>query len=239
MIRARAATSSIRTRSSTACASSIPLVPTITAGIPRAQNRRMSAPHGTPATGAAPRSAATAARTRATHGAPDRSRRTRSAAGPGDLHRRVLVVGRAHGGLERRPRRRRRLPHAHADAPLEHEPVGHRARPLARRDAPDRDRVGQRERAHRRMRDVRVDARLVRGQRRVHGHVAVDRRAALQPQRRVRGAPVHRARNVSAPAWAHTTANPVGSGIRQASKRSSRSSAANVPSPPSSSDGTH
>ena len=34
----------MRTRSSTAWASSSPRVPTITAGIPRAQNSRMSAP---------------------------------------------------------------------------------------------------------------------------------------------------------------------------------------------------
>ena len=69
MIRASAATSSIRTRSSTACASSMPVVPTITAGIPRAVNRRMSAPHGTPAVGASPpRSARTASRTRPTQG---------------------------------------------------------------------------------------------------------------------------------------------------------------------------
>src|SRR3954468_21409465 len=43
---------------------------------------------------------------------------------------------------------------------------------------------------------------------------------------------------VSAPACAQTTSKPVGSGIRQASKALSRSSAANVPSPPSSSDPT-
>ena len=43
---------------------------------------------------------------------------------------------------------------------------------------------------------------------------------------------------VSAPAWAHTTSKPVGSGIRQASKAESRSSAANVPCPPSSSEAT-
>ena len=43
---------------------------------------------------------------------------------------------------------------------------------------------------------------------------------------------------VSAPAWAHTTSKPVGSGIRQASKAESRSSAAKVPCPPSSSDAT-
>src|SRR3954452_11538175 len=44
---------------------------------------------------------------------------------------------------------------------------------------------------------------------------------------------------VIAPACAQTTSNPVGSGIRQASKASSRTSSANVPSPPSSSDETH
>ena len=43
-------------------------VQAIVHGMPRAVNRRMSAPHGTPATGALPRSAATAARTVCTHG---------------------------------------------------------------------------------------------------------------------------------------------------------------------------
>ena len=45
-------------------------------------------------------------------------------------------------------------------------------------------------------------------------------------------------RNVSAPACAQTTRRPVGSGSSAASNASSRSSAANVPRPPSSSDGT-
>jgi hypothetical protein len=44
--------------------------------------------------------------------------------------------------------------------------------------------------------------------------------------------------NVSAPACAHTTSKPVGSGIRHASKAASRSSAANAPRPPSSSEPT-
>ena len=160
MIRATATISSTRTRSSTACASSIPVVPTITVGIPRAVKSRMSAPQGTPATGASPRSAATAARTRATHGcsgsvSPERE----GAAGPGQLDRRVLGVGGAHRGLERGAGRRRVLPHAHAEAALEDQPVRHGARPLAGLDAADVDRIRQRERAHRRMRDVGVDAR--------------------------------------------------------------------------------
>ena len=49
------------TRSSTACASSMPGVPAITEGMPRAVNRRMSAPHGTPAR--APRGRARRSRT--------------------------------------------------------------------------------------------------------------------------------------------------------------------------------
>jgi len=44
------------------------VVPTITVGMPRAVNRRMSAPHGTPASGALPVSAVSAACTVFTHG---------------------------------------------------------------------------------------------------------------------------------------------------------------------------
>ena len=46
---ARRSTSAISTYSSTACARSIPVVPHITVGMPWAVQRRMSAPHGTPA----------------------------------------------------------------------------------------------------------------------------------------------------------------------------------------------
>ena len=52
IVRATVASSSSETDSSTACASSMSRVPTITAGMPRAVNRRMSAPQGTPASGA-------------------------------------------------------------------------------------------------------------------------------------------------------------------------------------------
>jgi hypothetical protein len=57
MIRASAAISSTRTRSSTACARSIPPVPTMHVGIPRAQKSRMSRPRArrrVPPTGARP-----------------------------------------------------------------------------------------------------------------------------------------------------------------------------------------
>ena len=162
--------SSIRTRSSTACASSIPVVPTITVGIPRAQKSRMSAPHGTPATrrvaalggdrGPHPRDPRVRrvglARTRTRR----RSRRSRPAAASSSAARTAASnAARAAAGSS---------PTRTPSAALEHEPVRHRARPLARLDAADRHRVGQREPAHRRMRDVRVDARLVRGERRVH-----------------------------------------------------------------------
>ena len=69
IVRATLASSPSEADSSTACASSIPVVPTITAGMPRAVNRRMSAPHGTPASSTSrPSSSRRAPRTVATHG---------------------------------------------------------------------------------------------------------------------------------------------------------------------------
>ena len=84
--------------------------------------------------------------------------------------------------------------------------VGHRARPRAGRDPPDHERIGQRELAHQRVRDVRVDARLVRLQRRVHrarsGRAPSSRPAGRRRARRARGTTP---RNVSAPACAQIT----------------------------------
>ena len=68
-VRASAISSPASTHSSTAWARSIPLGPAITHGMPRAANRRMSAPHGTPTRRAGrPRSASIAPATASTQG---------------------------------------------------------------------------------------------------------------------------------------------------------------------------
>ena len=137
----------------------------------------MSAPQGTPASGAAPRSAVTAARTRADPRMPGIGlARGEGAAGPRERDRRLLVVGGAARPPRTPPARPAgSSPTAHADAALEDEPVGHGARPLARCDAADVTRVGQRQRAHRGVDDGALMRRLVLGQRAVDGDVAVDR----------------------------------------------------------------
>ena len=176
------------------------MVPHITVGIPRAVKSRMSAPHGTPASGADPALGG--------DGGPHRPHprvlrvglpRREGAARPGEADRRVLGVGGAHRGLERGPRVGGVLPHADAHAPLEDQPVRHRARPLAGLHAADVDRIGQRERLHRGMRDVGVDPALVLREGGVDGHVPVDGAAPLQPHRGVGGAAADRALERQAP----------------------------------------
>ena len=130
-----------------------------------------------------PRSARTAAATALTHGWSGGSRRARTG-------RRSTRPRRAATRRRRaRPRRRARAAgevgaERHAEAALDGHAVGHRARPLAALDAPDADRVGQRERAHRRVLDVAVERSLVRLDGEVDADVAVERRAAREPHAR-------------------------------------------------------
>ena len=192
--------------------------PAIAHGMPRAANRRMSAPHGTP-TRARRRAALVrdrAAPRRAPTGAPGPSRRAANAppvqcisAGASPSSSAL-----AHRVLERRPRGRGVV----ADAARRRGP---RTRPgrapgstTRRRHAADEQRVGQLERAHQRVRDVGVDPPLVRvparrGRAR-SGRSPSSPRAGARRAPRGRG---RRTRKVSAPACAQTTSKPVGSGI--------------------------
>ena len=178
------------TDSSTACASSMPVVPTITAGMPRAVNRRMSAPQGTPASGASrPSSSLSAPRTVRAQGwsgavSPGANAPPSQASSHGARRRRAPV----DDALQRGARLVEVGADGHAEPALELEPVGHHARPVAACDLAHEQRVGQLELAHQRVRDVRVDGGLVRGERLVHAHVAVDRGDAREPLRGVRGA---------------------------------------------------
>ena len=195
--RASAASSSTDTHSSTACARSIPVVPAIAHGMPRAANRRMSAPHGTPTVRAgAPRSSVIApgddAHPRVVRGRLGGQER---AAGPVHLGGRLAVVERArHRLLERRRARpRRRRPPARRRGP--------RPRPGPAPGSTTRRRPRARPAAGTAARSSRISgcatsaliSPLERVQRRVHAHVAVDRRAALEPVRGVCGAAGHHA----------------------------------------------
>ena len=205
-------------------------------------NRRMSAPHGTPAS-ARPRRARRAARrgTVATHGWSARRLAGRErAALPGDLaaaarrrraRRRRTACSAARAAVEvarRRGTPRRPSNSTRSGTWLDHSPPSTR---------PTQQRVGQRELAHQRVRDVALTRALVRREREVHA-----RRSGRSPsgprgaRRRARRGRAPSPRKVSAPACAQTTSKPVGSGISAASKAASRSSAANVPRPPSSSE---
>ena len=191
----------------------------------------MSAPHGTPATAhRRDRSRRRARRARARRrGARGRSRPRRTA-------RRARTASRRG---TRAPPRPRPPPGAAAGS----SPTRTGARPAKRSrsgtlldhspasSAPDEDRVGQLERAHERMLDVPAfSARSCSAQRLVDGQVAVDgRRRPPTGARRGRRRRARRPSKVTAPACAQTTSKPVGSGIRHASKASSRSSAGERP----------
>ena len=158
IVRATVASSSSETDSSTACASSMPVVPTITVGMPRAVKRRMSAPQGTPASG---RLAAELVAQRAAHrGHPGVVGRGLAggerAAFPGQLARRLAVVERAvDDGLQRGAGLVQVGADRDAEPAFELDPVGHLARPVAAGDLADEQRVGQLELAHQRVRDGR------------------------------------------------------------------------------------
>jgi hypothetical protein len=117
-----------------------PGVPAMTQGMPRAVHRRRSAPHGTPASATSrPSSTRSASRTSAANGwsaavAPDAN------CPPAHAHDGVGHAA-ATRGLDARAGRAGVLAHAHGRAALEDEPVGHAARPLARPEAPDEQRV--------------------------------------------------------------------------------------------------
>ena len=110
-----------------------PVVPTMTVGIPRAQNRRMSAPHGH----AGDRRGAALGRDRRAHardpgmGRIGLARRER-AAGPGDLDRRSSASAARTAASSAARAAAGSSPTRTPSAPLEDQPVGHRARPLAR-----------------------------------------------------------------------------------------------------------
>ena len=96
---------------------------TITVGMPRGEKRRMSAPYGTPASGAAPRSAATAAGTARTHGCvgrrspPEREGppvQATSTGGLGRRGRRTAASNAARASAAPRRRGRRRGPRRRA-----------------------------------------------------------------------------------------------------------------------------
>ena len=187
IVRATVTSSSMRTDSSTAWAFSMSLVPTITVGMPRAVNRRMSAPQGTPAIGA---SWPSSSLERGAHGL--RPRVIGSASRPGANAPPLHSSWEARPPrFERVPRLRQVRPDGHAEPALELEPVGHHARPLARGDLADEQRVRQLQLAHQRMRDVRVDGDLVALHRRMDGHVLVDRGHAREALGRVGRSPVH------------------------------------------------
>ena len=156
IVRATLASSASDTDSSTACASSIPVVPTITAGMPRAVNSRMSAPHGTPASSTSrPSSSRRAPRTVADPGWSRRGLAGRERpALPHQLARRLAVVERAvDDGLQRRAGLVEVRADRHAEPALELDPVRHLARPVAAGDLADEQRVRQLELAHQRVRD--------------------------------------------------------------------------------------
>ena len=144
IVLATVASSPSETHSSTACASSIPGVPTITAGMPRAVKRRMSAPQGTPVSGGrAPSSSRRAPRTIAdprvsggvspgANAPPSQPARSGDSPSSSAGHRLQRGPGRVQVGAER-----------HAEAALELDAVGHLARPLAAGDPPDEQRIGQ------------------------------------------------------------------------------------------------
>ena len=95
-------------------------------GDPARGHRRMSAPHGTPATR---RLAAQLGRDAPRTSASTRGGRSVSPEANAPpvqrSHGGASPAGRAHRGLERGARRRGLLPHAHGDTALEREPVGH------------------------------------------------------------------------------------------------------------------
>ena len=153
IVLATLASSSSATNSSTAWARSMPVVPTITAGMPRAVKRRMSAPYGTPASGAAPTLVAQRAADRPVQGwsSGDLAGRE-SAALPDELAGRLAVVQRASTTACSAARAAASsAPTGTPTRPSNSKAVGDLARPVAAVDAADQQRVGQLQLAHQRV----------------------------------------------------------------------------------------
>ena len=172
-------------------------------------------------------------------GAPGRRLAGRErAARPLELDRRRLAV------VERRPRSAARasprsVADRHAEPALEHEPVGHRARPLAR-PRPARRAAGRAARASRisGCSTSRLTARSCAWQREVDARRSGRSPSGPRAARGVGGAAAHGAPERQRAGLGADDAQRGRLGDQAASKAASRSSAANVPSPPSSSEAT-